>query len=266
MTKKLGIIQSRGLGDIVIALPIAKFYHDQGYEIYWPICEEFIPSVKTQAAWVNWLAVKTDKIGHFFLDEPLRLLKAQGITEPEDQLYLYQFLNSRPDLTDPDYFAMMKFDQYKYAQAGVPFRNKWLLNECITRDTDREQKLYEQVVKQPRYMVYQQQSSDVKYEIDLSIVDDPDIQKIEITALTDNIWDWLKIIEGAELMILIDSVYANIVDQLNLNPSAEKYYMRKWNRSVDGNPVLLQNWYYLPVTAPNGERVTSLTDLIGKPR
>jgi hypothetical protein len=265
MTKSLGIIQSRGLGDIVIALPIAQYYHRQGYNIYWPVCEEFIPSFQNTASWVNWLAVKTDKTGYFFYDEPMRLLKEQGITEEEDILYLYQFLNSKPELTDPDYFAMMKFDQYKYAQAGVPFRDKWQLNECITRDSTREQALYDKVVKQPRYMIYQQTSSDVQYEIDLSQVD-PELQRIEITAQTNNIWDWLKVIEGAELMIMIDSVYANIIDQLNLNPEAEKYYMRKWNRSVDGNPVLLQNWFYLPVVPPNGERVTSLTDLLGKKR
>ena len=39
---KIGIIQSRGLGDIVIALPIALHYHKLGYEVHWPICEEFI--------------------------------------------------------------------------------------------------------------------------------------------------------------------------------------------------------------------------------
>ena len=37
--KKLGIIQTRGLGDIHIALPIAFFYKKKGFEIYWPIYE-----------------------------------------------------------------------------------------------------------------------------------------------------------------------------------------------------------------------------------
>jgi len=30
MSKKLGLIQSRGIGDIIIGLPIAKYYHDRG--------------------------------------------------------------------------------------------------------------------------------------------------------------------------------------------------------------------------------------------
>jgi hypothetical protein len=108
-------------------------------------------------------------------------------------------------------------------------------------------------------MVYQNHASDVSYDIDLSAVD-PQLQRIEITPHTDNIFDWIKILNGAEAMILIDSVFANLVDQLNLAPESDKYFMRKWNRKVDGNPVFMQEWSYLPVAAPEGVQVGSLTD------
>jgi hypothetical protein len=81
---------------------------------------------------------------------------------------------------------------------------------------------------------------------------DPAAQIVEISELTDNIWDWLGVLEGCEGMVLIDSVFANIVDQLNLNPTADRYFMRKWNRGVDGNPVFLNEWSYLPVDVPEG--------------
>lgn len=259
--KKLGIIQSRGLGDIVIALPIAHEYFKQGYTIYWPICKEFIPSFIHTVPWINWIPVHTDPIGKYFLETPLKLLKEIGIEE-DDTLYLYQYLNSVPEKTDPDLFAMMKFDQYKYAVAGLPFKLKWQLNSCINRNPQRELQLYNKLVKQSRYIVYQQKSSDVEYDWDLNWIN-PDLQKIEIQPATDSIWDWLKILEHAEMLILIDSVYANIVDQLQLNPTAEKYFARKWNRSVDGNPVLLENWQWIEVHPPKGVKVTSLTDLVG---
>jgi hypothetical protein len=257
--KKLGIIQSRGLGDIVIALPIAKHYADQGYSIYWPICEEFVPSFEASVPWVTWLAVETDTVGKFFLETPLLALASVGITQEEDMLYLYQYLSSVPDRTDPDLFAMMKFDQYKYAASGVPFGKKWQLADCITRDPAREQKLYDQVVAQDRYMVYQGRASDVQYEIDLSPID-PAVQRIEITELTDNIFDWLKVLEGAETLILVDSVFANLVDQLKICEGVPKYFMRKWNRRVDGNPVLLGEWSYIAVDTPPGMEVRSLAD------
>ena len=257
--RKLGIIQSRGLGDIVIALPIARAYYNEGHDIYWPICQEFIASFEETVPWVNWLAVETDPVGKFFLETPLLALKSEGIEAEEDILYLYQYLSSVPERTDPDFFAMMKFDQYKYAVAGVPFARKWHLAECITRDPAREQALYDRVVAQDRYMVYQGTASDVKYEIDLSPID-PAVQRIEITDLSDNIFDWLRVIEGAETLILIDSVFANLIDQLGLCEGVPKYYMRKWNRRVDGNPVLLGDWNYIPVSAPEGMEVRSLAD------
>jgi hypothetical protein len=240
-------------------LPIAWEHHKQGYEVYWPICEQFIPSFKDTASWVNWLPVPVDKVGYFFLDTPLKLLAEQGITEWDDILYLYQYLSSVPEKTDQDLFAMMKFDQYKYANTGVAFKKKWELNNCILRNEEREQALYDQLVKQPRYMVYQQKASDISYEFDLSEID-PDLQKIEITEVTDNIFDWIKILDNAELLILIDSVFANLVDQLNLAPNSDKYFKRKWDRRVDGNPVLLQDWMYLPTEAPEGVQVSSLAD------
>lgn len=259
---KLGIIQSRGIGDIVIALPIAKHFADQGNEIYWPICEDFVTHFESVAPWVTWLSVPVDAQGEFFLNTPLERLASVGITEEDDVLYLYQYLSSVPERTDPDLFAMMKFDQYKYAVAGVPFAKKWELASCITRDPAREQQLYDQLVTKPRYMVYQGKASDVQYEIDLSGIE-ADVQKIEITEATDSVFDWLKILEGAETIVLIDSVFANLIDQLKICEATPKYFMRKWNRRVDGNPVLLGDWSYIPVEAPPGVQVQSLADVAG---
>lgn len=256
--KKIGIIQSRGIGDIVIALPIAKYYHDNGYEVHWPICQPFVSSMVAAAPWVNWISVPVDKQGKFFYKTPNFLLEERGIKEP-DQLWLYQYLNSHPHKTNPSLFAQMKFDQYKYATVGLPFRLKWTLDECITRNHAREQALYDQVVKQDRYMIYQNKASDLSYDIDLSVID-PNVQCIEITELTNNIFDWLKVIEGAETIILIDSVFANMIDQLKIAENADKYYMRKWNRRVDGNPVLLGEWTFVDIAEPENVQIKSLTD------
>ena len=249
---KRGIIQSRGLGDIVIALPIARWYYEQGDEIFWPICEEFIPSFLESVPWVTWIGVETDKEGRFFLETPLRELTRLGVKEA-DLLYLYQYLNARPDLTNLDLWHMMKFDQYKYAMAQVPFREKWNLARCVTRDPVRELQLRDQlgIGAGDRYMVYQGRASDCAYKLEFPTID-PAVRRVEITELTDNIFDWLGVIEGAENIVVIDSVYANLIDQLDLAPTAEKTFARKWNRTVDGNPVLLGDWRYLPVGQPAG--------------
>lgn len=256
--KRIGIIQSRGLGDIIIALPIAQAYREEGYEVWWPVCEPFYQQMVSAAPWVNWLSVPVDERGEFFYENPHKQLSALGITE---ELWLYQYLSSHPERTNKSYFAQFKFDQYKYAAAGVPFGRKWELASCITRDPERERALYDQVVKQDRYMVYQGTASDMSYDVDLSVID-PAVQCIEIRELAGySVFDWLSVLEGAESMIFIDSVFANLVDQLDLNPRCDKYYMRKWNRRVDGNPVLLGAWTYVDIEDPPGAQIRSLADV-----
>ena len=121
---KLGILQSRGLGDLVIALPIAKYYADQGHEIYWPICEPFWASVKDHAPWVKWIPIPVDAKGDFFYVEPMKRLKAFGVSET---ICLYQSLNVMPELAQVPYFQIQHFDEFKYSRAGVPFLDKWKL-------------------------------------------------------------------------------------------------------------------------------------------
>ena len=256
---KKGIIQSRGIGDLIIALPIARHYRDQGYEIYWPVCEPFVDQMMAVAPWVSWIAVPVDSQGEFFYENPVKQLRALGIEE-EDILYLYQYLSSHPEKTVKSHFAQFKFDQYKYAMAELPFSLKWELAECITRNPVRESLLYEQEVGSDRYMVYQGTASDVSYPIDLSVIE-PEVQCIELRELEGySVFDWLKIIEGAETAILIDSCFANLIDQLKIWTGPDLYYIRKWNRRVDGNPVLLGPWTFVDVADPVGTEIRSITE------
>jgi len=245
---KRGIIQSRGLGDIVIALPIAHYYHSQGDEIYWPICEEFLPSFKDTVPWVNWMPMKTDPQGLFFLQEPLRLFKENGIDE-EEALYLYQYLNSSPELTDPELFSILKFDQYKYWVAGVPFINKWHLAECVTRNKKREYEFKKSLKLKKPYAVVHLRGSDFHANIDLSWLENDQIINID-DHKTDSIWDWLGVLEEADAFVGVDSVFANMVDSLQI-PIPNLYWLRRspW----DLTPVLGSSWTIVPTTLPLAE-------------
>jgi hypothetical protein len=146
-----------------------------------------------------------------------------------------------PELAEVPWFQIQKFDEFKYTKAEVPFLHKWRLNECITRDTAREQKLYDQLVKHPLYYVTHTEGSSYSTEPDLSSIPD-DWQRITITAAeTDCIFDWLKIIEGAQALIAIDSIIANMVDQLQLD--IDKYWIPRSH--IHLTPVLGARWEIL---------------------
>jgi hypothetical protein len=234
--QRLGIIQSRGLGDLVISLPIAHYYHKQGYEIHWPICSEFIPHMIKHVPWVSWHPVTTDQ-GSFFYDQPLALLNKLACHEI---LCLYQALTGHK-FHEELYFQHTKFDQYKYIRAGVPFLNKWKLSECITRDIPKEQALYDRLVKNPNYAVVHLEGSDHRARFDFSTIP-ADWQTIEITSgETDSIFDWLTVLERAQSIVCVDSVVANLVDQLGLG--TDRYFIPRSHIGL--TPVQGQEWTWV---------------------
>lgn len=240
MTKRLGLIQSRGLGDIIIALPIAEHYHKQGWEVHWPICEEFRSHFDDQVPWVHWHSVTTDQ-GSFFLEQPQRILKDLACDEI---IPLYQALTGQ-DFHMTDYFQHTKFDQYKYIRAGVPFQAKWQLAQCVTRDLDREQQLLARIQQECKgrpFVLIHVEGSDHRAQFDTDILP-KEWAHIEITAITDRIWDWISAIEAAEAVVLVDSVYANMVDQMQLNTDEGRYLIPRSHIGL--TPVYGAHWTWL---------------------
>jgi hypothetical protein len=234
--QRLGIIQSRGLGDLVIALPIAGHYRDQGWDIYWPILEAFMPSMTQIAPWVNWIPLPYDHPGAYFYDIPYQRLKNLGVTE---YLPLYQHLTGH-DFSKEKYFEYTSFDQYKYIAAGIPFLKKWDLAQYIQRDLAREQSLYDRLITNPQYCVLHLEGSDHRAKFDRSMIPQ-DWQIIEIKPTTDSIWDWLTIIDRSESLVMVDSVFANITDQLGLG--SDRYFIQRSHIGL--TPVQGHHWEWL---------------------
>jgi hypothetical protein len=152
---------------------------------------------------------------------------------------LYQALTNQK-FHEEKYFQYTKFDQYKYIRTGVPFLEKWKLAEYITRDPVREQALYDQLVTNENYVVVHLEGSDHKATYDPSIVPQG-WQIIEITEQTDCIWDWLLILERAQSLIMVDSVFSNIVDQMAIGE--DRYFIQRSHIGL--TPVQGQEWTWL---------------------
>lgn len=240
--KTLGLIQSRGLGDIIIALPIAKYYADRGWKVVWPIDQRFLASFAAAVDYVEFLPFDFQPTLDGFLMSPMRTLKARGC---EKIITLYSCL-SNASISNQAFFNSLKFDEYKYAIAGVPFGEKWNLQ--IKRDKAREDALFDRVVRSESYAVRQLEGSNCRLAYE-----DPEIESMEqivdIESLTDNIFDWLGVLERARLLVLVDSCFSNLVDQLGLG-SRKKFIFRS---EVRFTPVLRGEWHYVgaaPLAAP----------------
>ena len=95
-----------------------------------------------------------------------------------------------------------------------------------------------------RYAVLHLNGSNFRADITADWLD-PAVQCIEITEQTDCIFDWLGVIEGAEAVVAVDSVIANLVDQLDVQ-GPELYWIRRspW----DLTPVLGSAWTIVPTS------------------
>ena len=122
VAEKIGLIQTGGIGDIVIALPIADYFIEAGHEVVWPVRESNFKIFRETAPQVNFLSVTQDDRGQAY-DTPMQMLREQNC----GQIFcLYSYLEKH-DVTNKSLACSLKFDEYKYAIAGVPFERKWKL-------------------------------------------------------------------------------------------------------------------------------------------
>jgi hypothetical protein len=234
---RLGIIQSRGLGDIVITIPIAGHYHSQGWEVYWPIDEQFLPHVQHHVPWVHWIPIPVDPQGRYFYDVPLERLRNFGCDEI---IPLYQHLTGHP-FSEEKYFQYTSFDQYKYIRAEVPFLHKWRLDEYITRDPSEEARVFDSLVTQADYCVVHLEGSDHTAEFDLTIIPSS-WQTIYIRpGVTSSIFNYRRLLESAQSIVCVDSCMANMVDQLQIDN--DLYFIARSHIGL--TPVLNSPWTWL---------------------
>jgi hypothetical protein len=167
----------------------------------------------------------------------MRLLQKQGCDEI---LCLYQALTGHR-FHEELYFQQTKFDQYKYIKANVPFLNKWKLRECITRDLKAEQALHDRLITNPQYAVLHLEGSDHRAQFDTTMIPN-DWQTVEITPnQTDSIFNWITLLERAESIVCVDSVFANLVDQLGIG--TDRYFIPRSHIGL--TPVLGQDWTWI---------------------
>jgi hypothetical protein len=206
--KTIGIIQPGRLGDIFICLPIAKYYSDKGYKVYWPVMVDFVNLCHFIADYALFIPVTSNV--YKCVDEAQTALKDFKVTKIIDIAATFPGSNCTEEYVKlGDGFGPEKFDEFKYRLAKVPFKNKWDLQ--YTRDLDRENEVYNLYVKEKKYDVVSLKHS--RGEANVQV-----LSKNQVIHINEKhrIVDWRKVLEGAENIVLVDSAMANFVEQLNL--------------------------------------------------
>ena len=251
MGQRIGIVQTRGIGDIVIALPIADHFLESGSEVVWPVDQQFLEMFQRAKPEIQFVGV-TGSPQHspgYFLYEPLQLVRQHHC---DRTVILYSFLSGF-NICDTRLSATLKFDEYKYAIAGVPFERKWKLK--LERDTDSEDALFHSLGIERQYIVVHEYGSKYEARIPIPANIERDYQVVRVDERTDSIFDWLLVIERASMLYMIDSAMANLIEQLNL-PNPKKLFL---NPQVTSTPVYKNGWQFAflgPADITNGLTLT----------
>lgn len=238
---RLGIILPGKIGDIIICLPIAKYYADQGYEIHWPVYDHIISHFnKGHIDYVKFVPVPF----YTSIEDSFKYC----INAECDTLDLsFNNHGSWHNANTQQYRSQntQSFDELRYTLAKVDFNQKWSLS--INRMTHREDELFEKVHRGNRYVLLCDQSSDSKVRIELDTSNyTGDV--IYIQPMTDCIFDWLKLIEQADAVLLVESCFSNLVDQMSIGVKKFLYHKHGYYGDVlvdgryKGLPVLRGDW------------------------
>jgi hypothetical protein len=189
----------------------------------------------------------------YWIDEPLRILHAEHC----DKIHiLYHHLGSRGScIANPKLAKYLKFDEYKYAVAEVPFAEKWRLS--IRRNAQREQALLEQLVPKQPYALLHSEGSNSLIQGERVAMFAQGLPIVRISLMTNNIFDWLLIIERATRLIMIDSCFANLVEQLGLD-TPKQLWLRNPSPST---PVYRSGWSFVTPTEPEVQVIRPSVEL-----
>lgn len=244
---RIGIIQPGRLGDILITLPIAKYYFDLGYEIYWPV-----PSGEADlfryAPYVHPLVIKHP--GSHLYKESLRLLR-------ENKCKILD-LAIGFGRNESDWISSgLSFDAWKYQAAGVPLEEKYKLN--LLRDYGRERLLLKNIAPPKDYAItHSKKSAFSPYKFNTGR-----LPAVEIRAEKGfTVVDWLSVIEGAKQIYCVDSCIANLVNQLGIGIGKRWFYpwpvydARRPRRDRLHVPRMAEDWKFLGPDPLDSERYT----------
>lgn len=244
--KKLGIIQPGKIGDIIICLPIAKWYADRGWNVIWPVHKDIINNFIGYVDYVQFIP-----LNDFNCMAAHQLCFQNSCNRVIDLAFTLPGANSHNTDWYLNHNDSLSFDEMKYAIAEVPFEEKWNLQ--IDRNVEYENKLLEELTKggyptgsEWGYVIRQTQSSDTKKDYVWPFWKD---LTIDITDKTGSVFDWIKLLETAKGHVLIESCFSNLVDQLNIKVPEQilllkhGYYGDKLKDGhLKGIPRLKLNW------------------------
>lgn len=240
------IYQPLGIGDVFFCQGIGKHFARRGYNVVWPIASH-VMYLKDyiQSPEVTFVDVQSDF--------------------PYKELYMTQYndpWNLHPMIQEEDFaFIPLSNAQYrvpsetlmisKYALVGLDFE-QWRDDFNFTRNKEREDDLYYNILglqdNEPYVFVNRKYGTPPHYHEAPFNIDTQD-RVVEMQFIPgDNLFDWLKVIENASMVVSVDTSYQYLMEKMT-TLKASNYYCYPRSGTQDWVPIIDRiftqvNWQY----------------------
>ena len=189
-------------GDIFLCAPIAKFYSDKGYKVYWPVTKKFISTLE-YFPYVSPIVLSDDILHEDWLrSDVMKILP---------QLHKYEkvinLADRGPHPTAQQYWE--NFEQCKYRLSNIPIEHKHNLK--WKRNIKKEEKLYKNLVGDKKDYIFCHLESSRGDKAELPNLTNKNI--IEANYVEGyEIFDWFKIIINTKEIYCVESAFHQFMD------------------------------------------------------
>lgn len=211
MNKICLIYQPCGFGDILFAQKIAKHYIDKGYQIVWPVIEEydFLKDYIPEIHWVSWEDKKNFLTHNDKLPDNIQFPKKEFYDPYLDHIFTDEFIyiNGFKPIGNNRVMA------FKYDNIGMSYYN-WADYVKFNRNTEKENELFYNVlgIKDGEEYVFVNRQYQIRPtpQICERISLDPSHYSgkrvVELQILPEfSAFDWCKVIENASEINMIET-------------------------------------------------------------
>lgn len=229
--KSLLVIQPGRLGDIIICLPIAEYYHKIGYTVYWPVLPQYANTF-LNINYANPIAIKNIDIGkivsHIYKSK-------KKYTKTIDLSFGFEY-SAHTLWWEKESKKGISFVKYKYQLAEVEEQYRSKLS--WERNIDKENQLFQQLVLDTPYFLVHTQTHN--FELSLNI----DSRSVYFNQIENyNIFDWYKVIINATEIHCIDSSLANFIETLPQAHDIKKIlYLSHRTNNKSEHSIYNNNW------------------------
>jgi hypothetical protein len=215
------IYQSLGIGDVFFCQGIGKHYLEKGYRVIWPL-----------ASHVMYLKDYINSPGIEFVDVASDFPgKEKYMTQYNDPWALH------PMSTDGDFvFLSLSNAQFrvsnsslmisKYELVGLDF-NIWRDKFNFTRNIERENNLYYNILglkDDESYVFLNKKYGTPPHYHEAPFHIDTESKIVEMQFIPgDNLFDWLKVIENASMVVTVDTSYQYLMEKMDTLKSTDFY-------------------------------------------